>query len=1056
MVLSSVSVRVGKILRIYDAGKLIPVRVTHFSSKASLVAMTPEGYPLGPRPATDLLDNVLNSGILNPDAGDGKALPADTAERFPGLGVRFSRPVINRAGPDIVLFEVHTHVSSPVAGDPFLLHALPPRAGGHPLRVERFDLTVAEDVSRAVLPGGLFRPVSPPTSLAELSRHGLRPAGTTAFMPFRIIAVAVDLTDAGVVAGGSVDGLVLQNVPERSNAAVDFVCVAGLPAPEPSNLLAREPPIRKAPPKPILPSMLAEPLAEVEEVVFAVRMPGTDHWYANFGFYSAPRGEYPPQRASGGKLALRPIYKKGGALRALDLRARTVRSLVEDREGAIRDPCVHYDGRTIVFSWRKAGSDFYHLYEIQKDGTGVRQLTTGPHNDIEPTFLPDGGLMFCSDRCNRFVNCWITPVASLYRCNRAGTEIRMISSNVEHDNTPWMLPDGRVLYMRWEYVDRNQSTYHHLWTANPDGTGQMVYYGNLHPGLAMLDAKAVPGTRRVVASFSPGHGRAEHAGHVTLIDPRHGPDHRGSARRISRGGAIFRDPFALSDACFLVAADRRLLVMDDRGRTSTVHELGKVDAGCWLHEPRPLVQRPTEPRIPPRVTLQEATGTFFLSDVTAGRTMGGVEAGEITHLLVLQQMPKPVNFSGGMWPISAGGTFTLARILGTVPVRPDGSALFRAPALQSLFFVALDRAGLSVKRMQSFVTLQPGEQVGCVGCHESRVTAPGHARPKALPGEREPDAITPISGAPDVPDFPRDMQPILDRHCVRCHNPKDYKGKVDLCGDRTPLFSQAYWQLTQRGLYSDGRNEARSNYPPRTIGSSASRILTLMDGSHRGAKTNAEEKRIVRLWIDAGAPFAGTYAALGSGMSPVVFPEEAVKRRCASCHGRKPKGSAIGGRDVYFQFGRKGPALPLVHTFRHLRDIRARTGYYKFGSSRTPQSLCNLSRPEFSLILRVHLARSAGGLELGGKRIFESVEDPDYQAILTAVREASGRLGEEKRFDMPGFRPNDYYLHQLTRYGVLPEPLAAGPLDPYVLDRKYWRSFESRVAGRDRGRGERD
>ncbi|MBT5611755.1 MAG: hypothetical protein HOJ57_37795 [Lentisphaerae bacterium] len=131
MVLSSVSVRVGKILRIYDAGKLIPVRVTHFSSKASLVAMTPEGYPLGPRPATDLLDNVLNSGILNPDAGDGKALPADTAERFPGLGVRFSRPVINRAGPDIVLFEVHTHVSSPVAGDPFLLHALPPRAGGN-------------------------------------------------------------------------------------------------------------------------------------------------------------------------------------------------------------------------------------------------------------------------------------------------------------------------------------------------------------------------------------------------------------------------------------------------------------------------------------------------------------------------------------------------------------------------------------------------------------------------------------------------------------------------------------------------------------------------------------------------------------------------------------------------------------------------------------------------------------------------------------------------------------------------------------------------------------
>ena len=84
--------------------------------------------------------------------------------------------------------------------------------------------------------------------------------------------------------------------------------------------------------------------------------------------------------------------------------------------------------------------------------------------------------MFCSSRCNRVVACWYTPVITLYRCDGDGRNVRAISSNMVHDNTPWPLPDGRVLYTRWEYVDRSRTSYHHLWTINADGTGQMAYF----------------------------------------------------------------------------------------------------------------------------------------------------------------------------------------------------------------------------------------------------------------------------------------------------------------------------------------------------------------------------------------------------------------------------------------------------------------------------------------------------------------------------------------------------------------------------------------------------
>ncbi len=1040
-VLTSVTVARGSGTVVIDAAKLIAARAIHFKSDQDGVLVVPSGssVPKSGR-RCDLLDIVLNSGLINPGQA-GEPLEASPVmsgpSATPGLGVRFAGPVVNLPGDDVVLFELQRRQASPLAGDPVHVSPLAWREGLRSITITEYDITFEHAKAQDLDAFSSVRVHRPPQSLSELEGAGTVTGG--GIPGFKALGVAIDLSDLGYREGERVEGLFFQDAA-AGGAAVDPICIVGLPRPEPPNVLAKAPPRSVVVRPKILATMLEGPLADIDEIVFAEREPGTDHWYANFGWYASPRREYPPQRAPGG-VKLPPIYKAGGRLCKLDLRTRKVTVLLDDRQGSVRDPHVHYDGGRILFSYRRAGQPYFHLYEIGVDGTGLRQLTDGPHNDIEPVYLPDGGIMFCSDRCKRYVNCWITPVATLYRCEADGSGLRMISTNIEHDNTPWVLPDGRVAYMRWEYVDRSQSHFHHLWTTNPDGTAQMVLYGNQHPGYAMLDAKPIPGTTRLIASFSPGHGRPEHAGYVTDVDLATGPDDLSAARRISRGGPIFRDPYAVGEDCFLVAVERAIRVMDGRGRTETIYEVPSNLERVMPHEPRPLRARSREPVMPPRVDLSQPTGRLILADVYEGRNMEGVKRGEITSLLVLEQLPEPVSFSGGMWPITAGGTFTLARVLGMVPVEPDGSAYMDVPAMRSLFFVALDKNHRSVKRMHSFLTVQPGEVTGCVGCHERRLLPPATTMTDLAAFRRKPDAIRPIPDVPDVLDFPRDIQPILDKHCVRCHNPDRFEGRVDLCGDHTPLFCQSYWTLLRHELIADGRNEHYGNRPPRTTGSAASRLLDRLEGGHHDVRASELEIKTVRLWIDSSAPYAGTYAALGSGMCPVEFPVETIVRRCGECHAHKPPKRRI-GKHPYFRFGEPGPAVPLVHTFLDLQQIRARIGYYKMGNTRPPQSLCNLSRPTKSILLRAPLSKQAGGLGLCKGEVFGSTDDADYRTMLGAIQTARDKLAHEKRFDMPGFRPNDYYLYQMQRYGILPKDLKpSDPVDPYETDRAYWRSF---------------
>lgn len=766
-------------------------------------------------------------------------------------------------------------------------------------------------------------------------------------------------------------------------------------------------------------------LDDFEEIVFCLRVHGKDHWYGNFAYYSAEM-KVPLSKYIKKEDGMIWAYGDGAALCKLNLRTGKLTVLLHDQRGGIRDPHVHYDGQKILFSYRPGGTHNYHLYEIDTDGQNMRQLTDGPDDDFEAVYLPCDDIMFVSSRQHRFVNCFYTRVTNLYRMKGDGSDIRPLSSNVEHDNTPWVLPDGRILYMRWEYVDRSQLDYHHLWTMAPDGTGQMVYYGNQTPGFAMLDAKPIPGTRKIVASFNPGHGRPEHMGYVTIVDPSLGPDDPQGAVSLAKPD-VFRDPYPLAEDAFFVVGVPGIAVMNGSGDVQYIYRLMGRNGEISCHEPRPIRSRPREPIIPEKIDRRASTGRFFLFDVYHGRNMEGVRRGDIKKLLVLEQLPKPVNFSGGMEPLTIRGTFTLPRILGTVPVAEDGSAYFEAPALRSIFFVALDENNLSVKRMQSFTTLQPGETLGCVGCHETRVETPiiRTASPNFL--GRTPDPITPVTAIADVPDFPRDIQPILDRHCVECHRPERREGGIELTGDHTPMYSVSYWAMFRHKLVVDGGNLPESNYAPRTIGSSASPLVKYIEPSHHDVRMTEEEKNAIKLWIDASAVYPGTYAALGTGMVHFSSYFPGINQRCGECHGTTVWNKKLKKNVPAWRFG-------------------ATTD--NAGKATAARSLVNLDRPEMSIFLRAPLAKSAGGLELCGKAIYADRNDPLYRAAIQRIEQASDQLKEVKRFDMPGFRPREEYIREMKRFGILPKDLGPDdPIDIYDTDQRYWESFWVRGAG---------
>jgi len=583
-------------------------------------------------------------------------------------------------------------------------------------------------------------------------------------------------------------------------------------------------------------------------------------------------------------------FQGGGAMKLLDLANGEATTLLDLPEGIARDPDVSFDGAKILFSMRRNRDDDYHLYEIRADGSGLVQLTVGGGiSDIDPIYLPGGQILFTSTREPKFCMCNRHIMGNLYTMDGDGSNIQQIGHSTLHEGHPALMPDGRILYDRWEYVDRNFGDAQGVWTCNPDGTNHAVYYGNNtnSPG-AVLDNRIIPGTELMISTFSSCHDRPW--GAIAIVDRRLGIDLKPPVVRtwpadainlVGRGDYdIFRgiktkyeDPFPLSGKYFLCSRmtgqgeQMGIYLLDVFGNEILVHAEGP---GCF--DPMPLAARPTPPTIPSRIDLAQDQGTFYVADVYQGTGMERVERGSVKYLRVVESPEKRFwthqnwQGSGTQAPGMAFDDFNNKRILGTVPVEADGSAYFSVPADTFVYFQLLDERGMMVQSMRSGTIVRPGEKAGCVGCHEYRRGSVGRIDlPAAL--KRAPRKLEPWYGPPRNFNYVAEVQPVFDKHCVECHDYGQKAGeKLSLAGDRGLIFNTSYLELRSKGYV---RVVGAGPFPvqmPKSWGSHASRLAkTLLEGHgdpeiDRKVRLDRDALDRILTWIDINAPYYPEYA----------------------------------------------------------------------------------------------------------------------------------------------------------------------------------------------------
>jgi len=696
-------------------------------------------------------------------------------------------------------------------------------------------------------------------------------------------------------------------------------------------------------------------------------------------------------------------FDGGGALRLLTLGDEPqVATLLDAPAGMVRDPDLHFSGDRILISYRKDAADDYHIYELNKDGSSLRQLTTGTRlSDIDPMYLPNGDIILASTRDPKVCACNVHRQANLFRMGPDGQSLRQVSGNTLFDAHPSLLPDGRVLYSRWEYVDKHFGPAQGLWTMNPDGTNHAVYYGNnaWWPG-AILDGHAIPGTQLVAATLGSCH--APPFGEIGIIDQRVDFDgqapllHTWPSGPVPRDGydhvwglpLRYEDPYPLSDKYIL--ASRTIAGPDDQygiylldvfGNETLVHR--EQSRGCF--DPTPLCPRARPPIIPDSVVYGPAEGTFFVQDVYRGTGMQGVQRGDVKWLRVVESPPKRFisngDFNNGarQAPAMNWSDVVNKRIIGTVPVQPDGSAHFTAPADRFLFFQLLDGDKRMVQSMRSGTILMPGETRGCVGCHDPRNTVVSSAqRPRAV--GRKPDAPEPWYGEAREFSYATEVQPVLDRYCVTCHDyGKPAGDKLNLCGDKTLLFSISYLELhrksgTSFSLDPPGAEKRLikvvNHGPPEVIrayswGSHRSKLIDVIRSGHQNLRVDPEGLDRVQTWVDLNAVYYGSFA-------------------CA-------RPNNLGGR------------CPL--SFAQLGRLRELTGMEV--DREVEASYINLTRPEWSLCLRANLSREAGGLAEPGKARYADKDSQEYLEALKIIQEGAEELRLHPRMDMPGAVPDE-------------------------------------------------
>lgn len=521
-------------------------------------------------------------------------------------------------------------------------------------------------------------------------------------------------------------------------------------------------------------------------------------------------------------------------------------------------PDVSFDGQRVLFCFRPADKKTFHLYEVGVDGTGLRQLTDADYDDMDPIYLPDGGIAFMTTRGNSYARCVVGhPSTLLARCDADGRNIYILSGGGEPEYTPALMPDGRILYTRWEYTDKDLFHIQSLWTVNPDGTGTSVFWGNQSywPDL-LMEARPIPGTNRVIfgahghhevywggigilditKGFNYPHGLTKVTQELPWIEVGNGPAEAMETDRYHTSGVYggYKSPYPLSDELFLVSIRRgmptqvyqtrinasrfKLFLMDIYGNRELIY-----DGAYHLLYGMPVRPRAVPPVLPDRVAWPGPQyawnpvqpGVLYSADIfqnvpladelrQKGRYLRVLSLDNTTFTLgkKIQDADHPdcrPHMHAGP-PMSLTVNDGIKRVLGTVPIHPDGSVSFEAPPNIALHFQILDDQHRALHTMRSFTNLMPGEVRGCVGCHEQHSRTPETGLPLSSAAAQSPDQIAPYPWGPDRSfAYERDIQPLLDQYCGACHQ-GDGQGREKLDLTLRPgsfgIFREPYVTLT--------------------------------------------------------------------------------------------------------------------------------------------------------------------------------------------------------------------------------------------------------------------
>ena len=654
----------------------------------------------------------------------------------------------------------------------------------------------------------------------------------------------------------------------------------------------------------------SNPLLDFDTILFAKQVPPafphmSDQYY---GWWS---------RGGGGIYLLEGLSKMGDSPR---LRCVTP----EWDEGSFLRPDLSYDGTKVLFAYAKfyphvhaiqdkVNKDnlpedaFYKIYEMNVDGSGVRRLTHGKYDDFDARYLPDGQIVFLSTRkgqsiqvgkCSAaataakadlpdsYVRCGggnsrPVPVFTLHLMDADGGNLRPMSAFENFEWTPSVSSDGRVIYARWDYIDRFNGPFMSLWSTNPDGTNPQLVYGNFtSQPQCVFEARSVPNSAKLVFTAAAHHSNM--GGSLVLLDRTRGSEYERPLERLTPEVCFpetegwpnhyFANPYPLSEEYFLVAwSDCRLpahTFLPDEGNPRNplgVYlydafgnlELLHRDAAIASMYPLPVRPRPKPPVRPYLADWEGAQeGRFLLQDVYRG--LNGVERGSIKRLRIVGVPPKvQPHMNNPVLGVSAEdpGKF----VLGTVPVEEDGSAYFHVPSGLSVFFQVLDANGLAVQTMRSLTYVQPNTTLSCVGCHEHRDTAPATGAPP-LAVLHGPSKLTPGPAGSWPLRYDELVQPVLDRYCVACHGPASDDAKAAQF-DLTP--ARSYQALIS---YSDEDLKKLAFEKPQSIvGDCPARksklmaLLTEGDG-HEGVRLDADSFDRLVTWMDTYANVQGSFS----------------------------------------------------------------------------------------------------------------------------------------------------------------------------------------------------